>query len=338
MTLGSIATLPVGAQGVDAFTLPAGATIAAGGYKFASCYLANPDIPKQVPKILTPSKRDDLAAAGLGLMLNWEGSAGDPLQGRSLGQWHGAYAERLANSLQAPVDLHIVISCDVNISPANWAACDAYWSGFAGETQRPLGAYVESDYMEHLDAEGLASLFWWPAAASWSNGRISSLSHVQQLLGYVLGGTCDANVLLRETPFWYPHLDKPLEPDVIIPAPPLVEEDMPIYRISYGDIPGLDGDGAVYELVGGARRHVSSDEWTQVLKGVAQNRDGSWAAHEFWQPTAPVANGWVLTGMPVYTPGATAASDCATKTDVDQVVRAALNETELTIDFRTPGV
>lgn len=338
--LGAIATLPAGTRGVDAFTLPPGHVIADGGYEFASCYLANPDIPAQVPKILTPVKRDDLAAAGLGLMLNWEGSAGDPLRGWALGQWHGAYAERLADQLEAPIDLHVVISCDVNISQSDWSACDAYWSGFASETRHPLGAYVESDYMEHLDAEGLASLFWWPAASSWSGGRISPLAHVQQLVGYVLGNTCDANILRRETPFWFPNRSKALEPDVI-PVPPAVEADMPVLfqcsdqfhwpgssTLAAGDYPAKYGVFAVTD--GGSVRHVATggelSAATQVGAKIA------------------VVNGPDFKGMldafGVYQPPATSVTvnnTGATKDEVGAELREVFQEAELNIGFNIPG-
>jgi len=86
------------------------------------------------------------------------------------------------------------------------------------------------------------------------------------------------------------------------PAPPPTHEEeqsMPLtYVVSYGDVPGLDGDGAIYEVAAGKRRHVSSDEWYQVLKGVVMGADGSVPLHSPWTPVAFVTNGYVLAGMP----------------------------------------
>jgi hypothetical protein len=86
------------------------------------------------------------------------------------------------------------------------------------------------------------------------------------------------------------------------PLPPPTHEEgasMPLtYVVAYGDIPGLAGDGAIYEVAGGRRRHVTSDEWYEVLKGVVMGPDGSMPLHSPWQPVAFVTNGYVLAGLP----------------------------------------
>lgn len=68
------------------------------------------------------------------------------------------------------------------------------------------------------------------------------------------------------------------------------------FVILYGmpDVP----DGSVYEVAGGKRRHVSGEEWWEVLKGVVMAPDGSVPIHDPWQPVAFVANGYVVLGMP----------------------------------------
>jgi hypothetical protein len=68
------------------------------------------------------------------------------------------------------------------------------------------------------------------------------------------------------------------------------------FVVIYG-IPDV-ADGTVLELVQGTKRHVSGDEWWQVLKGVVMAPDGSVPTHHPWQPVAFVTNGYYALSLP----------------------------------------
>jgi hypothetical protein len=92
-----------------------------------------------------------------------------------------------------------------------------------------------------------------------------------------------------------------------VPKPPNPHNEerrrgMSDFVVSYGmDAQGIP-NGAVYEMVNGRKRPVWSDEWFEILKGVAQREDGSVPDHAPWQPVAAVTNGWALLGAPDYIP------------------------------------
>ena len=62
------------------------------------------------------------------------------------------------------------------------------------------------------------------------------------------------------------------------------------FVVVYGEDPLPEG--AVYEIANGRKRHVTSDEWSEVLKGVVMDAAGGVPDHAPWQPVAFVANGW----------------------------------------------
>lgn len=200
-------------------------------------------------------------------------------------------------------------------------ACEKWWSVYSEER---VTVYVGRYYMGHADGTYLIDRlhqrypgvkWWWPAYQSvypanrnpplqphiWQYGGGGQSWSLRTSVGVIDSNEYIADRAAMDALAGYTAV--PLPPPLPPPAPPIEgSDDMATYRISYGDIPGLDGDGAIYELIGGTRRHVTADEWGQVLKGVAQNRDGTWPEYVSWQPRAAQANGWNLAGMPVYQP------------------------------------
>lgn len=315
---GTIELLPAGSFGVDySFGRPSIADMQTLETRFASRYICI-DNPLTHGKLVTIDEVRRLADAGILMMINYEQGESTTFGGETAGRKHGKVAADWRHYLQMPADLAIVISTDVGVTSSQYPAISDFCAAFMEESGGPVGHYHGTILCAHLEARGLNDLTWMAMATSWSPGGETAAVHVRQK-GYVLG-VCDANYVRKPTPFWN-YNGEPLPPPPP-PPPPIERADMPMYVISYGAIPGLE-DGGVYELDGGGRRHVTSDEWHQVLKGVAQNADGSWPSHEFWQPLAHVANGWVLTGMSAPSSG----SAGLTEDDVKRVV----NSTSLTV-------
>lgn len=112
--------------------------------------------------------------------------------------------------------------------------------------------------------------------------------------------------LTRQTwdlPTWLAFVDEHRAGSASGPTPPPTNDESEAanmagtYVVSYDAATGLP-DGAVFEIVHGARRNVSSDEWFEVIKGVMADRNGAVPPHDPWQPVAFVTNGWMLAGMP----------------------------------------
>lgn len=218
--VGNVRWLPVGSRGVDyADARPSPQSIADAGYSFACRYLNYGLRVPAWPKSLTLAEAHALSAAGVVIGPNWEASQGDPLKGGPEGTLHGTLARQAAEALGIPRTVPIRVSTDTNVSQGNWAVLDAYHHAFVLASGWPILVYAESDYMDHLAAIGLCRGDWWPAASSWSSGRISPLVAIRQRVGTVLGGTSDANVLLAPAPFWSLSAQSPPEPSPAPPAP-----------------------------------------------------------------------------------------------------------------------
>lgn len=211
MARGAMRTLPAATVGYDySFSEPNHAQAWDLGFRYAMSYLADPSVTSSRGKMLTKGRIDRMADAGMGILPNWEQSAGDPKRGAALGARHGRLAREGAEGLDIPSFVPIVFSCDVNVSRSDWPALDDYFLAAAANAGRiapnVMPGYVESDYIDHMVEElGFTGPMWWPAASSWSNGRITPNAFVKQLVGYVLGGSSDANVTLRPTEFWFPN-------------------------------------------------------------------------------------------------------------------------------------
>lgn len=305
MTLGSIHTLPVGMRGVDySFARPPMADLVAYG-GFVSRYLSL-DNRLTHGKILFPAEVEQLAEADLGVMLNFELAATSAFAGYQAGRAHADTAGAQAENLGVPHGSAIVFSVDTNIDRTRWPVLDAYFHGcndsLAGAYA--VGDYVESDYIDHLDAEGLATLHWWPAASSWSDNRITPLAHVQQLVGTPVAG-CDGNVLRRETPFWFPGRE-PLEPQ---------EDDMSDAQY---DALNAKLDTLITALTVAPAGVPLSVEWdSHSLYDWASKHAADQIAAKVWA-TQPAASGTSLT-----------------KRDVTDAVNEAMRLISLTIGFET---
>lgn len=132
-------------------------------------------------KRLTVAERDQLFAAGIAILLNWEERAGAPLEGAATGAKHGAEARHQAEALGYPTDMPILVSVDVDITSQTVNTAEAYVRKFA-ETCRPfpIGVYGDTDVLEAL--EDISEINWLPNASDWSNPESPArrLVHIRQ--------------------------------------------------------------------------------------------------------------------------------------------------------------
>src|SRR5512138_2249096 len=114
-------------EGVDyAWSRPDPAGLYAAGKRFASRYLSYDDTGKN----LTLVEAEQLAAAGIAIVANWEWRAGDAKSGFAGGAQYGAEAERQAAACGMPAGRPIYFSVDYD--PAgNYGPVDAYFQGIA---------------------------------------------------------------------------------------------------------------------------------------------------------------------------------------------------------------
>ena len=192
------------------FARPDPNSLASAGVVAVSRYISSGS-----PKNLTLNERDRLWAAGLGIMLNWEQSAGAPLGGASIGATHGATATRQAEALHYPLQLPICVSVDTGVAPNLYPAVVSYFRAFKDNCPWPLTMYGGTNVGEPLIEEGLVSGIWKAGASSWST-RPSAYVFLQQHARIVhpqlapWTGAIDDNTVRQAFKVWTgPGLDPP---------------------------------------------------------------------------------------------------------------------------------
>lgn len=194
------AQAPEAVYGLDyAGGRPAGVDILAAGYTFVCRYLTDggPDLPG---KLLTPEEADDLRAAGVEIVSNWESWADRMLEGYSAGVQDATSALGRLARCGGPSDRPVYFSADWDVSEDEQPAIDDYLRGAASV----LGADNVGIYGGYwpvkraLDAD--AARWAWQCQA-WSGGRVDPRIHILQRNndGYatVAGIECDINQALR---------------------------------------------------------------------------------------------------------------------------------------------
>jgi hypothetical protein len=296
-----------GCDGVSLSTLRDFSKVRQAGYSWVSLYLGG-------AYYVRPYALEAAWAAGLPVMLNYERAASDAKNGYPAGKKAAETALVQAQELGFHGE-----------APLPFSAADEHFTDLAGaglDYHRALvdvlaphgwtgGAYGFKEMLELIARQA-----WWPDDwPLWHWGGDGSTIYpwtwVKQGPGgsyfdQTIGLQVDNNRLYKPMRFWAGYGADKIDP---VPLPLLAssEDQMGTYRVSYG-VPGL-GEGGIYEILAGMRRHVSSDEWYEVLKGVAQRPDGTWPTHDTTHPPplASMANGWQLQMMPVWSvpPGPT---------------------------------
>ena len=172
-------------EGVDyAWSRPDPAQLYAAGKRFASRYVG----PGSDGKHLHPDEAQALAAAGLSIVANAEGSAGGALGGWSTGVDHAQSAHTMAVACGMPADRPIYFSVDFEVSAEQWPVVKAYLDGAASVVgRRRVGVYGGYWTIRMAADGGWAGWFWQTFAWSiWADGDGVSrvhwhpAAHVQQ--------------------------------------------------------------------------------------------------------------------------------------------------------------
>jgi hypothetical protein len=161
------------------------------GYKGVSCYLGG-----SPSKDATPAQIALYRAAGLDVVLNYEGPAAGPLGGYSQGVADATTATQMAHDRNYPAGMVIVFSVDFEVTAAQIRAVCSYFDG-AQTTLRDsytTGVYGDAWVLDEVIGGGHATFGW--QTSSWSDGIISPHAN---LLQYAYGNVFDTSVLLVPT-------------------------------------------------------------------------------------------------------------------------------------------
>jgi hypothetical protein len=198
-------------EGVDyAWSRPSPAGLYGAGKRFASRYLSY----DRTGKNLTAEEAAQLAAAGLGVVCNWEWRAGDARLGYDAGCQYAQEALRQAGLCGMPPGRPIYFSVDFDPAGA-WAVVAAYFRGIAQVLPvDQIGVYGSYATVDHLLGAGLVRWAWQTYA--WSGGRWHPGAHVQQYRNgvHVAGGDVDLDrALVDDFGQWTPGGDDMLTPE-----------------------------------------------------------------------------------------------------------------------------
>lgn len=182
---------------------------ASAGIKVISMYLSY-DSSKNV-------RASDVRAyhkVNIATLINWEHSAGAPLEGGATGRADATEAVKQLKKLirdvgYAPKNkLVIYFSCDRDINSRQYPAIDAYYRAARTVVHNAgflIGAYGEADLIHHLAAEKITDAEWQTLA--WSGGRIDPAADFYQssINNTLAGSSVDFNKIIhaRELGAWW---------------------------------------------------------------------------------------------------------------------------------------
>jgi hypothetical protein len=178
-------------MGVDySFARPSPSGLHAEGYTFACRYLSPPPNAKNLSK----TEADELWAAKVDIVANFEEGATNALSGHAQGVTDAKVANGEANADGIPEGRPIYFSIDFDAQSGDFAAIDAYFDGVAsvigiGRT----GAYGGYAIIKHLFDVG--KIRWGWQTYAWSAGAWDSRAQLRQVLNDITAagdtGCCD---------------------------------------------------------------------------------------------------------------------------------------------------
>lgn len=211
------------------FARPKPATIKSYGYKGAVRYLGG-----SASKQLTKAEAVSLHAAGLAILLVFEGAANRASTGHANGAVDAKTARAKASALGYPGTLPLFFAVDYDASAS--AVAD-YFAGVKSVLGDRAGIYGGIGVM------GIDVAWKWQTAA-WSGGKLSPQAHLYQRAKAVgkLPSGCDQNVVCKPLPMWGPKGVVTLTPpgksgEVLKPTP--APEPTPS-QPSAGPLPGKE--------------------------------------------------------------------------------------------------
>ena len=166
-------------------------------------------------RCITVPERDRLFAAGLSIWLIWETYETRLLGGHTAGRYDGPLANQYADQLAAPSWVPIYYAADTDVQENQAYLVAAYLDAVKATSGRPRGIYGGAWLVQAMLDGGHAEYGWVSNASSWNHGKTAPGAHLQQG-GYVFGGSCDENTMLKPTwGAWHP--DQPSPEDDMTP-------------------------------------------------------------------------------------------------------------------------
>ena len=173
--------------GVDySWYRPSASSLASSGYKFVVRYASYDTTGKNLSK----AEADELIAAGLNIVSNWENGSQDALSGYNLGVSDAQAAEQMFAADGAPATRPIYFSVDFDATPGDQTAINSYFDGVASVIGLDrTGAYGGYYVIQRLFDAGKIKWGWQTYA--WSGGQWDSRAQLRQTQNGIAGGQMD---------------------------------------------------------------------------------------------------------------------------------------------------
>jgi Domain of unknown function (DUF1906) len=213
--------------GVDyAWGRPGATALKTAGAQFACRYLSHDTTGKN----LSRSEADELAAAGIWIVVVWEDSADRALQGHAAGVADAIAAASQAAGCGMPGDRPIYFAVDFDATPAQQATINAYLDGAASVLGRQrIGIYGGFGPVSRAMAAGHAAWGWqtyaWSSSNWWAGAHINQYLNDQVINGV---GLDYDRALTTDYGQWMPGISPATQED----------DDMPTGMLA-------DGQGAI---------------------------------------------------------------------------------------------
>jgi autotransporter-associated beta strand protein len=175
--------------GVDySYARPSMSSLKAAGSTFAVRYVSSTS-----SKNISASEAQSLLAAGLDIILVFEDSANQMLNGYNQGVTDANIAVNVATAAGAPSNFFCYFAADFDATQAQQTQIDAYLNGASSILGLSrVGLYGGYYPVSRALNDGTASKGWQTVA--WSGGLVDSRISLYQFYGSVLSGSCDADV------------------------------------------------------------------------------------------------------------------------------------------------
>lgn len=171
------------------FARPSPSSLTSMGYKFVCRYLSG---DPSGGKDLTSSEQSSLEAGGIDIVLNWETTGTDAMNGYNAGVSDATSAKSEAESLGQPTNRPIYFSIDFDAQSGDAASINAYFQGVASVIGvARTGVYGGYYIVKELFDAGLVHWGWQTYA--WSNGAWDSRAQLRQVQNGVDNGQLDAD-------------------------------------------------------------------------------------------------------------------------------------------------
>jgi hypothetical protein len=179
-----------------------------------------------IGKIMKADECRRIVASGLGLMVNYEQSAGDWQGGYSRGVLDGQWARSyVRGTLGLPDSVVIIQSIDTSVLTAQLAIAADYQRGFNdGGGLGAQGVYGPRNVLEHLHAAGLVRVCWeWMGFAGAASSSVTNIRQYRDKPYPQLPFTYDSNTPI--TPFYGQYTGQATGDDV-----PFSTDDVNVLR------------------------------------------------------------------------------------------------------------